>query len=58
MHHPHLVACYGILEENQIGGSVKRSIVTERCTTNLQAFLEDHDRWQFFHDEVLTPDKV
>ena len=53
MHHPHLVACYGILEEEEHGGAVIRSIVTERCTMSLRAFLDDHDRWEYFHDERL-----
>lgn len=52
--HPNLVTCYGILEYPQ----GKCSIVTERCTTNLSAFLRHQDRWQTFHDEQLTPDKI
>eukprot|EP01043_Picozoa_sp_COSAG02_P061207 COSAG02_NODE_8176_length_2675_cov_8.580745_1_plen_354_part_10 len=58
MHHPHLVACYGILEEKVHGGVVTRSIVTERCTMSLRAFLDEHDRWEHFHDERLKPDDV
>ena len=58
MHHPHLVNCYGILEEKVPGCSVRRSIVTERCTTNLRAFLKDHDRWEYFHGEKLTQDDI
>jgi serine/threonine protein kinase len=54
VHHPHLVACYGILTDKK---GVK-SIVTERCTVNLQAFLSKHERWQYFHDEPLTPEKI
>jgi serine/threonine protein kinase len=57
LRHPHLVFCYGILEELTEEGA-KRSIVTERCTINLQAFLRKHGRWQTFHDEVLTQDKI
>ena len=52
--HPNLVTCYGILEYPP----GKLSIVTERCTTNLSAFLRHQDRWQTFHDEQLTPDKI
>lgn len=58
MHHPHLVACYGILEEKLHGGEVRRSIVTERCTMSLRAFLDNHDRWEHFHGERLQPDDV
>ena len=53
MRHPNLVACYGILEHGP-----KRSIVTERCATNLRAFLRGHGRWQTFRGEQLTPDKI
>ena len=53
LRHPHLVACYGILQHDG-----KRSIVTERCTTSLSAFLRAHSRWQYFHNEQLTPDKI
>ena len=58
IHHPHLVACYGILEEKQLDGSIRRSIVTERCTMNLRTFLRDHDRWEYFHNERLTADDI
>lgn len=58
MHHPHLVACYGILEEKLLDGSVRRGIVTERCTMNLQAFLKNHDSWQFFDGEKRKPDDI
>lgn len=52
------MACYGILKEKKTDGSIRRSIVTERCTTNLRAFLRDHDRWEYFHNERLTPDDI
>ena len=44
LHHPHVVACYGILKETH-GGKPMTSIVTERCSTSLEQFLEDHDAW-------------
>ena len=52
--HPNIVTCYGELKYPPF----KRSIVTERCTTNLRAFLRHKDRWQNFHNEKLTPDQI
>eukprot|EP01044_Picomonas_judraskeda_P000338 COSAG03_NODE_15_length_22165_cov_72.809934_7_plen_983_part_00 len=57
--HPHIVACYGILKEPMAGsaeGSAalpENSIVTERCQTSLQEFLNDGSKWA-----DLTPDEV
>ena len=56
--HPHIVACYGVLNEQQPDGVVKTSIVTERCTTSLDAFLKNHSRWQCAHGEPLSPDRI
>ena len=58
LHHPHIVSCYGILEEAVPGQRTRTSIVTERCTISLDAFLKSHDRWMRFHDEPLTPDGI
>jgi serine/threonine protein kinase len=52
--HPHVVACYGILNEmrtrlDKDGKQVEylsKSIVTERCTVPLEAFLKDESQWQ------------
>ena len=41
LHHPHLVSCYGIVTS----GGIDR-IVTELCTTPLDAFLENDDNWK------------
>lgn len=57
--HPHIVACYGILKEPLAGSSqgsnalTENSIVTERCQTSLQAFLNDGSKWA-----DLTPHEV
>eukprot|EP01043_Picozoa_sp_COSAG02_P033500 COSAG02_NODE_2290_length_9205_cov_21.549198_3_plen_672_part_00 len=57
--HPHIVACYGILKEPMVGSSgesaglTENSIVTERCQTSLQEFLNDGTKWA-----DLTPDQV
>ena len=46
LHHPHVVACYGILKEyDEENAKETSSIVTERCTTSLEAFLDDHSQW-------------
>jgi hypothetical protein len=45
LHHPHVVACYGILKENH-DGKPMNSIVTERCRTSLEAFRDNHDEWK------------
>lgn len=45
LHHPHVVACYGVLKEYD-DGTLMTSIVTERCTTSLEQFLDDHDQWK------------
>ena len=39
LHHPHIVSCYGILEEAVPGQRPRTSIVTERCTISHDAFL-------------------
>ena len=47
LHHPHVVACYGILKEiDEKTGKPMNSIVTERCKTSLEAFLQDHEQWK------------
>ena len=47
LHHPHVVACYGILKElDPETAKPMQSIVTERCRTSLEAFLQDHDEWK------------
>jgi serine/threonine protein kinase len=49
--HPHIVACYGILQEAIAGGTegstglTENSIVTERCQTSLQEFLSAGSKW-------------
>ena len=48
LHHPHVVACYGILKENSMN-----SIVTERCTTSLEAFRDDHNVWKDKSPDVV-----
>ena len=53
LNHPNIVICYGFLREG-----TTMSIVTERCTTSLDAFLKDNRNWERFHDEPLTPDKI
>ena len=60
LHHPHLVACFGILEMREIHdpSKVTSRIVTECCTTNLKAFLKNHDNWLWFHEEPRTPDSI
>ena len=45
LHHPHVVACYGILKENH-DGKPMNSIVTERCRTSLEEFRDNHDEWK------------
>eukprot|EP01047_Picozoa_sp_COSAG01_P060214 COSAG01_NODE_7347_length_3242_cov_3.487432_3_plen_456_part_01 len=51
LHHPHVVACYGILKErveSEDGASsprMKNSIVTERCRKPLDHFLAEHSEW-------------
>ena len=54
LHHPHVVACYGILKFKRKGDGVARnSIVTERCRTSLDHFLNDHEQWKnFMPDEI------
>lgn len=47
LHHPHVVACYGILKEQNEGKTVN-SIVTERCSTSLDHFLKDNGNWTCF----------
>ena len=56
LNHPHVVACYGILQETRDGGQLVSSIVTERCTVSLDAFLKNHSKWDKFHGEPLTAD--
>eukprot|EP01045_Picozoa_sp_COSAG04_P000845 COSAG04_NODE_24_length_37684_cov_50.391060_11_plen_2361_part_00 len=56
LHHPHVVACYGLLNEEREGRPVT-SIVTERCTTSLEAFLDDHDKWKDKTDDELDMTK-
>ncbi len=47
LHHPHVVACYGILKEvNPQSRKPMHSIVTERCRTSLEAFLQNHEQWK------------
>ena len=62
LHHPHIVACYGILnEEKKDDDGVLRmvnSIVTERCRTDLATFLNDHSKWDRFHEEPLTANTI
>lgn len=48
LHHPHVVACYGILKETGSDGQVVNSIVTEKCSTSLDHFLKDHGNWTCF----------
>jgi signal recognition particle subunit SEC65 len=48
LHHPHVVACYGILKETGADGQVVNSIVTEKCSTSLDHFLKDNDNWTCF----------
>ena len=45
LHHPHVVACYGILKEVQEDGKVVNSIVTEKCSTSLDHFLHEPQHW-------------
>ena len=55
LHHPHVVACYGILKERTDGadgGQIVNSIVTERCSISLKDFLEDNDHWTCFRGSV------
>jgi serine/threonine protein kinase len=58
LHHPHIVACYGILKHAKVtdgGGRLTvHSIVTECCRTNLHSFLHNHRIWEKFHSEPLT----
>jgi len=72
LNHPHIVACYGILEElrdretkdetGRITGNEKyraSSIVTERCEVPLLSFLKDHKAWdQDLFGNTLTPGMV
>ena len=52
--HPHVVACYGILNEMRTRldkdgkpeNYLSKSIVTERCKVPLEAFLKDERQWQ------------
>ena len=56
LHHPHVVACYGILEEEALDGeetATAYSIVTERCQTSLDHFLRDDSNW-----DNMTQDQV
>ena len=61
LHHPHVVACYGILKEtvtcDEATGTatikVKNSIVTERCRKPLNHFLSEHSEW-----EGLSSDEI
>ena len=53
LHHPHVVACYGILTEPDKYGESMKSIVTERCNTSLEAFLGDHDNWKEKKPETI-----
>jgi hypothetical protein len=57
LHHPHVVACYGILRE-QRNGMKMCSIVTERCSTNLRAFLNDESQWQEWQGDNMTDDMI
>ena len=56
LHHPHVVACYGILKETiTVDGEpkIKNSIVTERCRKSLNHFLSEHCEWEGFSmDEI------
>jgi serine/threonine protein kinase len=52
LHHPHVVACYGILKERGADGQIVNSIVTEKCSTSLKDFLEDNDNWTCFRGSV------
>ena len=47
LHHPHIVACYGILVEGGV-----RSIVTELCRTSLTAFLRNDELWDLTSHEI------
>jgi hypothetical protein len=57
LHHPHIVACHGILRQKK-GYRDVESIVTERCTTTLSSFLKNPSLWERFHEEPLTADKI
>eukprot|EP01047_Picozoa_sp_COSAG01_P067342 COSAG01_NODE_9491_length_2433_cov_2.093402_1_plen_722_part_10 len=57
LHHPHIVACHGILRQKR-GYRDVESIVTERCTTTLSSFLKNPSLWERFHEEPLTADKI
>eukprot|EP01043_Picozoa_sp_COSAG02_P010794 COSAG02_NODE_387_length_23294_cov_52.630610_16_plen_280_part_00 len=49
LHHPHIVACYGILREIGSDGHTLTSIVTERCSsTSLDHFLQGNENWICF----------
>lgn len=48
LHHPHVVACYGILKETGSDGQTVNSIVTEKCSTSLDHFLKDNENWTCF----------
>ena len=53
LNHPHVVACYGILKYTDADGKLRNSIVTERCRSSLEAFLNNHDEWK-----NLMPDEI
>eukprot|EP01048_Picozoa_sp_COSAG05_P011726 COSAG05_NODE_1124_length_5792_cov_13.204286_2_plen_1379_part_00 len=55
LRHPNIVTCYGILKQKE-GLISKESIVTERCTTTLDAFLKDNSRWFHRRGAALTAD--